>query len=446
MITRQEIDELIVKNEKGYGLKNAFQQVLPNVNGARFVTMSGEEVSVDSPVSNSKVRSNLIAQFKAALLALDAVKMKELLYKNDLETPFILYESLEDGYVIRRGPYSIQEFSMHNPLPKLLKAYIKKHGSMRFDQYWNIANYFPALGVYNKLRHFDGYFSSAGALQNSTDYSLGLVNYVMSYIKDETKIKLIEIGAGTGDNLYRMLTALQRVTKVKIETYVIETSETLRLTQKNKLNKFKVKWVESLEQIPSNDTLTFIVSEMLFDSFAHRVFKKDGQKYHELYMTQDGYEFAQEGLDFTDPMIADIASADKWPDDSLIYRSLDAEDFFKKVLTQFKRFRFFTCDHTMAYMTTFSLYENARFCVPLHLVGYKQPKININKDAGNFMLACSLYLPLYEKVLKSISDGRYQIAYAKDFFKNIGGFSVYQDTPQFKVIVAQSDECHGEPL
>jgi len=253
------------------------------------------------------------------------------------------------------------------------------------------------------------------------------------------KIRIVEIGAGTGENLYRVLTALKQTTKIKIEAYIVETSETLRLTQKHKLTKFKVKWMNVLDQIPPNTTLTFMVSEMLLDSFPHRAFKKDGKKYHELYITKDGYEFAKEGIDETDPMISDIAGVKEWPDDSLIYRSPEAEDFLINALTHFKRFHFLTCDHTIPYMTSFSLYENVSFYTALHLVAHKQAKVNLNKDAGSFMMACSLYQPLYHKVLKSIKGIGYQFFYAKDFFKNMGGFSVYQANPQFKMLVVQGN-------
>jgi len=434
-VLRAQIDGEIVKNNPGYGLRTNFQQVLPKEGGALFVTMSGEEVWLDVAVLNSKARLQLVQEFKKALLMLDAEKMKQLLYKNDFETPFIVYTSVEDGYIIRKGAYSVQEFLYRNPLPTLIKSYIQRNGPMRFDDYFSVSQYFPALGAYQKLRHFENYYNSASSLKDNTDYSIGMASYILMHAKDEKKIKLIEIGAGTGENLYRVLTALKTVTQMKIETYIVEISETLKLTQKHKLKAFDVKWVGTLEQIPSNHTLTFMMLEGVLVSFPQRVFKKIGHHYHELYMTQEGYAFLHEGITQDHSLIADIQDVTDWPDGSLIYRSQAAEEFLRKALTYFKRFVLLACDHTIPHMTSFSLYDRPGFYTACHLVGKNGEKIDLNKNAGEFMMAFSLYQPVYDMILKSMDGIRYQTSYAKDFFKNIGGFRVYQDYAQFKMFV-----------
>lgn len=439
---RNIIDQDIKDQDRGYGLQTHFQTPLPKIQGTKFITMSGEEISLDSNIQNSKIRTSLIQEFKKALLELDAQKIKKLLYKNDFETPFIVYETKEDGYVIRKGPYSYQELMLINPLPTLIKNYIEKNGPMRFDQYWEIAQYFPTLGIYNKVRHFETFFESASSKQQNTEYSMGITAYILAHASKEQKIRIVECGAGTGEGMLRILTALKHTLKIKTEVYILETSETLRLTQKHKLNRFNVKWVDQIEQIPNNNTLTFITSEMFLDSFPYRILKKEGKFYKDAYLTKDGLIYDDKGVNESDPLIAEIKNVKEWPDDSLIIRSIAAENYFEKLLTYFKRFIFLSCDHIIRHMTSFHIgaANPTDMQVPLHLVSSKQTPVRLHENAGEFFLACSLYLPLYQKILDKMNHVNYQFFYAKDFFKKIGGYVVYPTMPQFVTMVVHSKE------
>jgi hypothetical protein len=441
-VVKSPIENDIKNNHKGYGLLPEVEILKSDeVTGTPFVTIGGEDIKLNTKYSSSKKRELLIQDFKLALLTLDVQKMKDLLYKNDHETPFIAYDVGDNQYVIRIGPLSIQEIIYKNPLPSMLKNYIQKNGPMRFDQYWAIAEYFPALGIYNKVRHFENYFESESSARNNIEYALGIACYITTNAKEEKKIRIVELGAGTGEGMFRLLTALKHVSDFDYEAFIVETSETLQLTQKHKLSAFShIKWVEDLTHISADDTLTFVTCEMFFDSFPHRVFQKNGQRYFELYLTEQSIECDEKGIDETDPLIADIEGIKEWPDGSLIYRSLDAEAYFENITKYFKRFILLACDHMTPYMRSSTIYEPSGSVMyrSLHLVGLNRSTMSLMNNAGEFMMACSLYLPLYKKIAAANSNLQYKFYYAKDFFNKIGGFNVYNDYPQFVMMVVHN--------
>lgn len=440
-VVRQPIEEEIKNNHKDYGLQSTLN-IIPsdNVNGTAFITIGGEEVSLKVKLVQSKKRERLIQEFKAALIALDAEKIQQLLRRNDRETPFIAYDLGNDQYIMRSGPLSTQEASYKNPLPQILKNHLTENGRMRFDKYWAIAEYFPMLGIYNKVRHFATYFDSESSAQDSIEYALGLACYIAANAKNEKKIRIVELGAGTGEGMFRLLSALKHISDLKYEAFIVETSETLQLTQKHKLTDFKVKWVNAISQITSNDTLTFVTCEMFFDSFPHRAFQKNGTRYNELYLTTKEVKCDEEGIDETDPIIADIEDVKEWPDGSIIYRSLEAEAYFENITKHFKRFILLACDHMTPFMKSATVYEPSNDVIyrSLHLVGLDRKTMSLIKNAGEFMMACSLYLPLYKKIVARNPALKYKFYHAKDFFNRVGEFKVYSDYQQFVMMVVHN--------
>jgi len=70
---------------------------------------------------------------------------------------------------VRDRVYSQHEIDMINPLPQLISNYIEKNGPLRFDQFWEICQYFPGLGIYQKVRHFDNFFESVSSAKENLD-------------------------------------------------------------------------------------------------------------------------------------------------------------------------------------------------------------------------------------------------------------------------------------
>ena len=311
-------------------------------------------------------------------------------------------------------------FFDESPLPHLIKEEIIKNGPMRFDQYWSMSQYSPKFGAYNKIRHFKGFYESEGASMKSTDYAIAMAQYVIENSKDENKIRVIECGAGTGDFMLRFLIAMKHMSHLSIEVYIVETSESLILTQQYKLKCVDIKWVNDIFDIPNNDIKTFVLCEMVLDSFPHRGFIKKDDQLYELYINEKGALVEKECDEHFD--------ISNWKDGIPVFRSMPAEQFFLKIMEHFKRCMMISVDHCLESFSS----KNSQ----LHLVTPYEKPTNFIKNAGYFLIACSLYIPFYLEALKGVN---FSFQKAKTFFYNIGDYHVYEDDPRFYVLLIKNN-------
>jgi len=261
-----KIQDDIQNNDPGIGLKTDITTYpfSDSQTGCKFVTFHGTDVWIDADLQNinEDEREEDIRAFKTALLSLDVEAMQKLVQKNDKGPAFIAYRTREDGYVIRTQPISTQEILLDNPLPTLIKQRIKIKGPITIFDFWAYSQYFPVLGFYDNRRHFDGHFMTA-SMKPETDYSIGLAYMIAEYANEhEGKIRVLELGPGTGNNMFRILTALTHLSDLaRYEVVLVETGEGLQLSQKHKLQNFDVNWIDNIDNIPSDETLTIIIGD-----------------------------------------------------------------------------------------------------------------------------------------------------------------------------------------
>ena len=318
-----------------------------------------------------------------------------------------------------------EDFFAANPLCNLIKEDIVKQGPMRFDRYWELSQYTPQYGAYQKIRHFRGFYESEGSNEKGTDYALAQAQYIIEHSQDEKHIRIIECGAGTGDFMLRLFIALKHRSHLSIEFYILEKSASLILTQKHKLKDCTIRWVNHIFEIPCDEVKTFILCEMVLDSFPHRGFIKKDETLYELYLDAKG-ALIERPCDETFDYSTDHST---WKKDVVIFRSFLAEQFALELSRYFKRGFMISVDHCIETFSTSQLhlvtpYKNS------YQSSYSKP-IHWIQDASYFLMACSIYKPFYQDVLKEFHVSFHR---AKTFFYNIGDYHVYKDDPRFYVM------------
>ena len=89
-------------------------------------------------------------------------------------------------------------------------------------------------------------------------------------------------------------------------------------------------------------------------------------------------------------------------------------------------------------MSTTHIYESRKPLMyrRLHLVAPSSIQTNFLNNAGDFLMACSLYPPFLHSLFKKQKNISYKLYSAREFFSKIGYPSVYQEYPQFIIMLA----------
>lgn len=433
--TYQKIQNDIQTLDPGLGL-NTEVKTYPfsdTQNGLKFATFHGTDVWIDVDFENVNhdEREENIKTFKTALLNLDYIKIKELLTKNDAGIPFIAYKTREDGFAIRTIPISHQEMPLSNPLPYLIKQHIKIKGPMSLFDFWAFSQYFPALGFYDNRKHFDGHFMTA-SMKPETDYSVGIGYMISEYAKEipKEKIRILELGPGTGNNMFRILSTLKHLSDLsRFEVVLVETGEGLQSTQKHKLQNFDVRWVSSINDVKNDDTFTIILGDEVIDSFPYAYHTKTKEGYKEILLGTTSFHLNEKALTADDPYIQAIPDAADLPEDSIVFRSEPAEKFLAQLLKKFSKFLFVYFDYTIDAMVS---QQFTQFYPTILALNKRQAALL--SEAGDFALATGLYWPSYLQVIEKLGIP-YKLTFQKQFFKNLGGFKSSEDTAAFKALI-----------
>ena len=106
-------------------------------------------------------------------------------------------------------------------------------------------------------------------------------------LKFPKKINLIELGAGNGQMIYDMINSLKNFSKFyeSCNFFIYEKSPYLKKIQKQKLKNYKVKWINDLKELNSENNI-FIANEF-FDSLPIKQFFKIKNKWTERVVVED---------------------------------------------------------------------------------------------------------------------------------------------------------------
>lgn len=153
---------------------------------------------------------------------------------------------------------------------------------LRFDRFMEYALYDATQGYYNKnITEVGrkGDFSTSATL--SKTLSKAIANWINQEIKHHgfKKIAVIEMGAGTGELMQSVLKNLSFFSKRRCRFYIVETSETLKNQQQQRLKNKKVQWFSDLAPLLKQENQQAILySNELVDAFPVRVFRPNREK------------------------------------------------------------------------------------------------------------------------------------------------------------------------
>ncbi len=158
------------------------------------------------------------------------------------------------------------------------------------DEFINQALYNPKDGFYMKSNPF----GEKGDFITSPNISILFAEMLSIWVvlfwqnlKCPKKINLIELGSGNGQMIYDMINSFKNFPKFykSCNFIILEKSPYLKKIQKEKLKRFKVKWINDLKELKKGNNI-FIANEF-FDALPIKQFFKINNKWFERFIKLD---------------------------------------------------------------------------------------------------------------------------------------------------------------
>jgi len=155
------------------------------------------------------------------------------------------------------------------------------------DEFINQALYNPKNGFYMKNNPFGNRGDFITSPNISILFSEMLSVWTVSFwqnLKCPKKINLIELGSGNGQMVYDMINSFKNFPKFykSCKFIILEKSPYLKKIQKKKLKKFKVKWINNLNDVQNGNNI-FIANEF-FDALPVKQFFKINNRWIERFV------------------------------------------------------------------------------------------------------------------------------------------------------------------
>ena len=160
----------------------------------------------------------------------------------------------------------------------------KKEKYISLDTFINNALYDKKKGYYSKKDPFGKSGDFITSPNISIMFSEMLAIWCIAFWENlgrPKKINLVELGGGNGEMIYRMIKVFKKFNKFNesCNFYMHEKSRLLKNIQKKKLFSYKVKWINSLNEIKNGPNI-FLANEF-FDSLPIKQFIKKKNKWFE---------------------------------------------------------------------------------------------------------------------------------------------------------------------
>ena len=158
------------------------------------------------------------------------------------------------------------------------------------DAFVNQALYNPKNGFYMKKNPFGVKGDFITSPNISILFSEMLAVWTVSFwqnLQYPKKINLIELGSGNGQMIYDMINSFKNFPKFykSCNFIILKKSPYLKNIQKKKLKKFKVKWINNLNELKKDNNI-FIANEF-FDALPIKQFFKIKKKWVERFIKLD---------------------------------------------------------------------------------------------------------------------------------------------------------------
>jgi len=160
---------------------------------------------------------------------------------------------------------------LSDQLTKRISKQIKRHGSLSFSKFMEMALYTPELGYYsNPLPKIGNQGDFITAPEVSPIFSRCLARQAAQVLSEMESPNIIEFGAGQGTMAKDILLELERIEQNIEHYYIIEISADLKARQKQKLKEHlseeqlsKVIW---LDKLPSSPLSAVILANEVLDA------------------------------------------------------------------------------------------------------------------------------------------------------------------------------------
>ena len=164
---------------------------------------------------------------------------------------------------------------------------LKNRNHIPLDNFIDHALYNKKFGFYMKRNPFGSKGDFITAPNISILFSEMIAVWTIAFWKNlncPNKINLIELGAGNGEMIYRMISSFEQFPSFKkaCNIFILEKSPYLKKLQKEKLNHFKVSWINNFNRIKTGPKI-FIANEF-FDALPIKQFIKKKNKWYEKYV------------------------------------------------------------------------------------------------------------------------------------------------------------------
>tara|TARA_Y100000590_G_scaffold405327_1_gene493544 strand:- start:334 stop:1386 length:1053 start_codon:yes stop_codon:yes gene_type:complete len=161
---------------------------------------------------------------------------------------------------------------------------INKAKYIPLDRFIHAALYNKKNGYYMKKNPFGKNGDFVTAPNISILFSEMIAVWCIAFwenLGSPKKINIVELGAGNGEMMYRMIKVFERFDKFKKSNkiYILEKSQFLKKIQKKKLTSKDVSWIDTLEKLKKGPII-FLANEF-FDALPIKQFIKKKNKWFE---------------------------------------------------------------------------------------------------------------------------------------------------------------------
>lgn len=232
---------------------------------------------------------------------------------------------------------------MLNNIQETIKSLIAERNGVNMAEFISLANNLTAKSYYrNSLT-----IGPKGDFVTSSEISQIFGEIIAIWILDiwqnkflKRKIQILELGPGNGTLMVDILRATKNLGDfhANIEIYLLDINEALIKEQTQRLVDFtpSVKWVTSIEEIPSNPTI--IIANEFFDVFGVRQFIKKKHKWYEVFLQIDAHKSLQqeerECFDFD--IIKELDLHVNLEEGGIVELNIDSAAFLQLILKRFK--------------------------------------------------------------------------------------------------------------
>ena len=162
-----------------------------------------------------------------------------------------------------------------------------KKKKIPLDDYINTCLYKYKSSYYEKKKIFGPRGDFITSPYISSIFGEIIAIYITNYFLEKKlySFSILEIGAGEGVMARDIINTINKFKNINFSYFILEKSENLKKKQKKNLNKLKVNWIKSLDDLECKNL--FIVSNELLDAFPIKHLKKIKNNWYEKYVFYD---------------------------------------------------------------------------------------------------------------------------------------------------------------